>query len=478
VGFSLAAIKAFRGRPDPLVDWKPDTEAMEADERLVRGEANRMPSIWKPGTGPDVVVIVLDTVRADHLGMYGYSGETTPKLDAWSHRARVYDHMQSDAAWTLPAHGSLFTGKYPIAHGAHGVPLGTPAAASRLKAGSPTVARAFKAAGYETAGIAANKAFLDSVWGLNQGFDMWVCEEVTADKHHISYPTADRVVAMATEFLQRKRDAPLFLFVNFMDAHTPWVPRKGYVRNPDKIDRRYLPSGNLWMPTIERLMVDRETDPVAIASWREAYDGDLRFLDDQVGELLDRLPELGIDDDDYVFVLADHGEYLGEHALVEHSKDVYQDVLHVPLLIKGRGFAAGRDDTPVQTHDVASMVLKAAGLSELPDAVHTAALQVSELDWSRMRDLKNPLFAKRFNRIRRAFRLGDHKLILGSDGTAEAYDLAADPGEESPLAKPDWEDALRAAGDAWLRSQTEAPLDLPAEDAKNVEALRSLGYVE
>jgi hypothetical protein len=124
------------------------------------------------------------------------------------------------------------------------------------------------------------------------------------------------------------------------------------------------------------------------------------------------------------------------------------------------------------------MVLKAAGLSELPDAVHTAALQVSELDWSRMRDLKNPLFAKRFNRIRRAFRLGDHKLILGSDGTAEAYDLAADPGEESPLAKPDWEDALRAAGDAWLRSQTEAPLDLPAEDAKNVEALRSLGYVE
>lgn len=475
--FGWASWQVRRVAHGQLVEWRADRAAVRRDREQIAKAWGRLPEPARVAKGPDIVVIVLDTVRADRLGMYGYAGETTPRLDAWSADARVYTQMWSDAAWTLPAHASLFTGKAPIAHGAHGTPVDSGQIASPLARGTATVANSLARAGWRTVGVAANKGFLDSAWQLDQGFELWLCEQVKGDTRKVPYTPADRITAMAEEVLTAERDAPLFLFLNYMDAHAPYVPREGYVRDPSAIDRRVLPYGAGWEALAERLMADHEPVPAALRAWSEAYDAELRYLDEQVGGLLSRLPELGVGDDDYVFVLADHGEYLGEHDLVEHSKDLYEPVLRVPLLVRGPGYAAGRDATPIQTHDVARLVLDAAGLPPLDAMATTATLQVAELYYARHRDLRNPRFVRRFNRIRRAFRLGDHKLIVGPAGVEEAYDLAADPGERDPVEGAAWVAELRTAGDAWVAAQSLAPAAKMQKPA-DTEALRALGYVE
>jgi arylsulfatase A-like enzyme len=458
------------------VNWRADLQTQELDARQVQADMSHAPSIWEPPKAPDIVVIVLDTVRADRLGMYGYDRDTTPHLDDWAKGARVYDQMVSDGDWTLPSHASLFTGKPAIAHGAHGTPLDGPLA-SPLREGSATVARALREAGYRTVGIAANQAFLDAVWGLSQGFDVWLCQSLRPDMRHLPYVSADRVTAMAKVALGRPRDAPLFLFLNYMDAHAPWIPRRGYVREPDAIRREVLPYSHRWETVTERLMADHELDPAAQRAWSEAYDSELRFLDEQVGDLLEHLPTLGIGPDDYVFVLSDHGEYLGEHALVEHSKDLFEQILRVPLLIKGPGYTVGRDATPIQTHDIASLILAAAGQAPLDGAAHTDTLQVSEMYYARHRDLQNPLYGERFNRIRRAYREGPHKLLLGSDASREAFDLLADPGELTNVIDADWVPGLQARAAAWLAAQETAP-DATMSGPADLDRLKALGYQE
>jgi arylsulfatase A-like enzyme len=461
---------------DPLVNWKPDLAVQQLDERQLKGEMARAPHAWDPPKTADVVVIVLDTVRADRLGFYGYGGGTTPHLDAWAKGARVYDQMVSDGDWTLPSHASLFTGRPAISHGAHGTPLGGDLA-SPLRKGSATVARALRDAGYRTVGIAANQAFLHSMWGLSQGFDVWLCESLRPDRRRLPYVSGDRITAMAETVLSRPRDAPLFLFLNYMDAHAPWLPRHGYVEDPEAIRRDLLPYNGGWTTTTERLMADGVEAPTAERAWSEAYDSSLRFLDEQVGELLERLPSLGIGPEDYVFLLSDHGEYLGEHHLVEHSKDLYEQVLRVPLAVVGPGYTPGRDATPVQTHDLADRILAAAGQEPLEGAVHTGQLQVSELYYARHRDLKNARYGKRFDRIRRAFRLGPHKLLLGSDDSREAYDLSVDPQEATSVLDAPWVPELEAEAEAWLAAQPKAP-PAAAQGAADLETLRALGYVE
>ncbi len=461
---------------DPLVTWRPDLQTQEGDRLLLRAELARAPEIWEPPRAPDIVVIMLDTVRADRMGIYGYDRETTPRIDRWSRDATVYAQMISDATWTLPSHASLFTGKPVISHGARGTRLGGDLAAP-LAASTPTVAGALRQAGYRTVGIAANQSFLHRMWGLSQGFDTWLCEGLESDMRRLPYASGDRITALAEAALLHTRSEPLFLFLNYMDAHAPWLPRRGYVAEPAAIRRGLLPYGRAWTRVTENLIADGTPAGAGPRAWSEAYDAELRFLDEQVGQLLDALPRLGIGPEDYVFLLSDHGEYLGEHNLVEHSKDVYEEVLHVPLVVKGPGYAAGRDATPIQTHDVASLLLAAAGQPPLDGAVRTDQLQVSELYYARHRDLRSPRYGPRFDRIRRAFRRGAHKLILGSDGTREAYDLDRDPKEATSTLDAPWVPEIEAAAAAWLDAQPKAAL-APMGRAANMAALKALGYAE
>jgi arylsulfatase A-like enzyme len=483
VGVALALVLAIggyvvhRANAARLVTWRSDPKAEQQDRAALGVALHRAPPRLNSAGGPDIVVIVLDTLRADRLAAYGATRDTTPRIDAWARGARVYTRTTSVGAWTLPAHASLFTGRFPYSHGARGVPKEDRRLASPLDGSATTVAEQLRDAGYRTIGIAGNRAFLDKAWGLSQGFDVYLCSELPDDARRVPYVPADRITAMAEQALSAPSRGARFLFLNYMDAHAPWIPRVGYVRDPDRIDRSVLPYGRGWDAASEALFTTGSVSKRTAAAWEEAYDADVRYLDEQVGRLLERLPELGVGEEDYVFVLADHGEYLGEHGLVEHSKDVYEAVLRVPLLVRGPGYAAGLDDTPRQTTDVARAVLTAAGLAPMGETLPDG-LGLNELYWSRQRELRNPLIGTRFQRIRRSYRRGDQKVIVGSDGSFEAYDLAADPAESRSMHDAPWAAALRAEGEAALDALPAASGEAAFDGPQNTEALRQLGYVE
>ncbi|GDX83456.1 sulfatase [Deltaproteobacteria bacterium] len=482
---SPPAAKPARVKSEEGSDLQVDWPAVPAD--LARGDRDMMASALtkaglaaasrpipqKKGTkAPNILVIVLDTVRADHLGMYGYTEGTTPKLDAWATGARVWENAWTDAPWTLPAHASMFTGKSQREHGARSVGRDDPRKGAPLGEGNVTIAERLQAVGYRTVAVAANPAFLHPSYGLGQGFDVWMNEGLGADPRGVPYLAADRVVPLAEAALAQEDEHPLFLFVNFIDAHRPYKARKGFVKSPELLRKASLPGEKGYAKMVRKLMAGGPLDLDLRDSWVQGYDAELRWLDQNVSQLLgnSRVPST-------VFLLSDHGEYLGEHSLVEHAKDVYEPVLHVPFMAKGPDFLPGRDTAPVQGHDLAWMVLQTAGLDSA-DLERTGSLQVADLYYTLKKDLMAP-YGKRFDRIRRAFRVGSKKYINGSDGTREAYDLEADPGERGPLVEVPAE--LLAAETVWLAAHPEVPVVPESEGGAlgpDEEALKALGYAE
>ena len=491
-----------------MVPYSPDFEAQAEDAELVRDAVGELPAA--SGLGPDIVLIVLDTVRADHLELYGYQHSTMPRLAAWAEAGMVHDNFSSTSSWTLPSHASLFTGQYPATHGAHGrtVEEGhlrkfmTGQATRRmlehpLRASAVTVAERLWDAGYATLGIAANRAFLDKSWRLHQGFDLWICEDAGRGASYLPYTRADRITAMALEavdqalpglaYPEQPGRAPLFLFLNYMEAHGPYVPREGYTRDPSKLvlHRR---KGRSREKLAWKVLAGRTPLPEDVKQgWIEAYDADLRFLDEQLAVLLEGLEARGIGPDAHIIILSDHDEYFGEHNLLAHSKDIYQPGVRVPLVVRGPDVPAGRSDEPLQIQDLAHRIVSVADAEPLPRPEPTGELQVAEIYGSRGRDLRNPRFGDRFNRVRRSFRRGDHELILGSDGSMEAYDLATDPDELVDLSDQPWAQALMEEAKAWMEArgvddgapaqEGEEGEDIELSDDK-LEALRALGYVE
>lgn len=462
-----------------------ETDATAQDSAALARALARLPRT--PGQAPDVLLIVLDTFRADRLAAYGGDAALAPRLNTFAEGARVYTDMRSNGTWTLPGHGSLFTGLYPMEHGARGSPPEAPTRAHPLRADVPTLAERLGEARYRRVGIAANTAFLDPIWGLSRGFDLWLCVE-QAEGTPLGYLQADRVVALAEQVLRdTPEDQPLLLFLNFMDTHTPWVPREGYTPDAGRIDPALLPGGPVWggarrgrwnRVRQEVLSGERLPTPRERMTWESAYNAEVRWLDAQLGGLLERLGALGHGPDDYTVIVADHGEYLGEHGLLEHSKDVYDPVLGVPFLARGPTLIPGHDPRPATLRDVPELILGWLGLPTLTQQPPFEPLQVAELYYARHRDLGVPALRRRFDRIRRAFVLDGRKLVLSSDGQDEAYDLRADPHEAHPALEAPWVAPLRAQAQAWLGAHTLQGGGAVELSGEQEERLRGLGYVE
>lgn len=469
----------------PLQDVDEQRAQLRSDRKFMASALEELPAT-KPG-GPSVVIIVLDTLRADHLGVYGDERGLMPELDAFARKGRVYSEMQSVAPWTLPSHASLFTGMHAISHGAHGTPPGSESRGLALGETQTTLAERFQAQGYTTMGVAANRGFLDTRWGLDRGFDLWVCEQLE-DVPGQGYLQANRVVALTRQAMAGRGDGKTLLFLNFMEAHTPWIPRKGYVDDPSAIDPILLPTGLEWAGNEHKFAGivkkvnggKRDASRKERAAWEAAYASELRYLDAQLAELFEVLEDSGHDlDQDYTIILADHGEFLGEHRLVEHSKALYAQVTDVPLIIRGPGITPGVDPDPIQTSDVPNLVLELLGWPTLTQTPETA-LQISEMYWGRRKIRNFPSQVLRFDHLQRSFTLGDRRIMLQDDGQHQAFDLATDPGEYDNVYKTaSWVPEVEALAEAWLLAQTQGEaVEVGELSAQQEEALRALGYIE
>jgi len=326
--------------------------------------APRDADILPPGARPNVLVLTIDTVRADHLGCYGYGRDTTPKLDALARQSVVFDHAFSNSSFTPPAHASILTSLYPGEHGlVHW---------SRHLADVPTAAELFKAAGYRTAAFTPIPTLLKL--GLDRGFALATGPEpqVLDEGQRVIVGDADAIMDLALPFLTAKdAERPFFAWLHFYDAHRPYARQgedwSGKFAAADDPDVGSTEGWYQLTPEQRKKMFlsDRQVELI-----KDHYDGGLSFLDNRIGKLVEALSSAGVLENTVLVVVADHGEVLDEHEPEYFSHDPYltEENIHIPLLLRlpGRLHAGLRVPDLVEQVDVLPTLLELARVTPPP----------------------------------------------------------------------------------------------------------------
>ncbi|HKJ24470.1 MAG TPA: sulfatase, partial [Myxococcota bacterium] len=400
------------------------------------------PPVRRAG-GPHVFLLVLDTVRADHLSLYGYARDTMPRLArrvAEHPGALVHPWAFSNGSWTAPSHATLLTGLLPSQHDVH---LGTPAAESMdwslpthfaLRA-ERTLAERFGAAGYATIAVYAN-VWLDRIEGLARGFEVYervrrhaglplvgeaLRQRITPSWHldDASFvPPATSINAALLQAIDARPDRPLFVLANYLDAHAPYGP-------PPGSRGRFAP----WSPFERPLRLRADLPPAQIQRLMARYDESILGLDADLDALLDALDARGILDDAWVFVTADHGEAFGEHGVTDHGTSVYDEEVRIPLVVlPPRGVRVEAEPGPVSLASIAATAAAIAGAPLADDA----DLRGGGPGRAVIEFYADPSKAKSQGALgaepAQAVVIGTEKLVRYRD-RQELFDLAADPRE-------------------------------------------------
>ena len=330
-----------------------------------------------PATMPNILVLVVDALRADHLSTYGYARPTSPNLDRLADAGVLFEHAFSTSSWTLPSHVSLLTGLYPSQHR-----VGWETPRGLLTLGYPTLPEVLSAHGYRTGGFSANVFWFTTDRGLDRGFIHFE-DYFSSLADMVSRPLYGRLIERFVlrrlgyeDFPARKRapdinhailrwiDAdrsrPFFVFVNYMDAHDPYLPPHPY---RSRFSRAKDPGGiiNWWVgrlnPKLGREELQGEID---------AYDGAISYVDDSIGQLVAELHRRDPSGNTLVVVTSDHGESFGEHGLVLHGNSLYRNEIQVPLILSWRGRipAGARIEQPVTNSALAATVMDLIGVDD------------------------------------------------------------------------------------------------------------------
>ena len=403
---------------------------------------------------PNVLLIILDTMRGDRLGCYGNPKPVSPFLDRFAREGTLYEHAFVDASWSLPSHISIFTGYPPYVHGAMYIPFD-----GRV----PTIAEEMQKRGYATAGFVANRAFGSRSQGIGRGFIHWEnsftglldSAERTALGRQMSkrfdqwfavpgwtgYMRADEINRRLLRWLDTQPDRPFFVFLNYMDMHVPRVPPREFAARISSYPDEISPPDKYRMRL--RKSVTKFTRPGHID---DVYDSTVAYLDSLLGGLFTELRRRGLEDNTIVVVTSDHGESLGEHGLLGHSSSLYYDQIHVPLLIRapGRMPAGLRVTQLADAHAIPATIINLTssgknpfpGPSLVPGKEGTEApermvlCEVDRPDSSRMP--ANWPTSKGWLKALVGERL---HFILHQNGEEELFDWMADPGELRDLSK-------------------------------------------
>ncbi len=392
----------------------------------------------------NVVVLTLDTLRADRLGCYGFKGVETPNIDMLAREGVLFEQSTATVPLTFPSHSSIFTGLIPPHHGVHDN------GGFFLDPSRTTLAERFKAAGYVT-GAFVGAWVLDSKWGLDQGFDRYA-DHFNLNKFKIlSLGTVqkpgDEVMDGALEWLESVKQRRFFAWVHLYDPHTPYEP-------PEPFASRYR---------------------------GRAYVGEIAYTDQVVGRLLTWLRQSGLWGRTLIVLVGDHGESLGEHGESTHSFFIYDSTVAVPLIIRTPWGDAGRSHVQTSSVDIMPTVLELAGLPPEPGLDGRSLVPII-LDPGRddPRIAYSETFFTRYHygwQHLRAIRDGRYKLIEAP--RPELYDLAEDPTESRNLFSTHRAIAARLSDRlmAMAGSGAEAVPKRDTMDPETLQRLAALGYV-
>ena len=415
---------------------------------------------------PNIVLYVVDTVRADRLGVYGYGKPTSPRLDAFAEDAVLFENAYAQSSWTRPAVASLFTGLLPPAHRTVG-------RRSVLPEDATTLAEILAANGYEGLGLVRNPN-VGRAFGFAQGFTRFRSEDRERDETML-----DRVRLWLDE--RQGAEEPFFLFLHAIDPHGPYDPA------PEFEEMFEAGGAPAHYRTVRYLLgLNRgevEPEPETADALSRLYDAEVAQNDRAFGELLDELEDRGLVEDTAVIYLSDHGEEFAEHGRWEHGLSLYEEVLRVPLVMRLPGVPPRRVEEPAQHVDVLPTLLAYLGIEAPPtdgrDLLAARRRGDPPLDVYTHLDVDGHRAA--------AVIRGRFKLVLPqspSQGTAPMlFDLDADPGELEDLAadRPDIVERMlgllaerNLAGE--IVSAEEIEDDQLDEDVRR--RLRALGYVD
>lgn len=423
---------------------------------------------------PNVILVVVDALRADHVGCYGYDRDTTPFVDSLAAGGTRAAECVAQAPWTAASMASVFTSLPPTAAGVGARADSTgrrdvmEMSCSALPADRTTLAEALAAAGYSTFAVITNP-FLTAEFNMTQGFATVVEDALDAEG------VVDAAVA-AIDSIGAAAPGPFFAYLHFMDVHAPNDPPAAYRKMFPAIDSRpHLPEHGRGgavtaadMPAAE--FAEFRSHKIAL------YDGSLRYVDDQLRRLFRRLESAGLADGTVVVFAADHGEGLWDHGLrMGHGFSLYAEQLEVPLVVHGSGVPARRLEGVVRNLDIAPTLLALAG-AEAPAAMTGADL----LDGDGPRAA--PAFSEdvAYGYELKSLRAGRYKYIADPAGLRPAmlFDKTADPGELDDLAAgmPAAAAACAASLDSVLAAVGEAVGEPVAVDEATRRRLRALGY--
>jgi arylsulfatase A-like enzyme len=416
---------------------------------------------------PNILLISIDALRADHLGCYGYHRDTSPSLDALAARGTRYSHAFVNTHGTPPSHTTLLSSLYQETHlvGVHQ----TEVSQLVVPPGVPMVQELFSAAGWHTLAVTGG-GFMSADHGFSRGFAEYIDSPGSVEQGaEILY---ERLSALGGQGRQ------LFAFFHTYQVHSPYRPPKRFRQIFGEYRGTVRPTSRalLEIQTTAGQVLSEEDFEFLISR----YDGEIRFTDEVLGKLLTSLEAIGFLDNAVVVVTSDHGEEFGEHGGVLHGGKLFEELLHVPLIVSGVGVDPGVvDETLVSLVDVAPTMLRLAGL-DVPQIMEGRSLigrtDIGEGEQQRV-------FAQYGDQLY-CVRTPSWKLITRpSNGTASLFDLRLDPGERQDVSNrfPDLAADLALELEKWRELRPDLALGV-SEDAvltqEKLDELRALGYVD
>jgi arylsulfatase A-like enzyme len=438
---------------------------------------------------PNIVLVSIDTLRADHLGCYGYPGGTSPVLDELARRSTLFEEVLAPTPWTLPSHAAMLTGVHPWK-------LGIRSRDAMLPTGVSTLAELLSRSGYATTAVVDSDAggFVGSRRGFGRGFTSFV-ESPLPGAEEFGYDARASLAAFERWVRLREPGRPFFAFLHTKSVHaTPEGKRPAPLPydKPRRYLARVLPEGRARFPwrrgsnrgvSFLRDLNARiaagefERPPLSEEERRELialYDAGIYYVDEQIGALLRLLAREGLDADTVLIVTADHGEAFLEHRFVLH-REVYEPLLRVPLILHDpRRSPRGRAEEPARLEDVTATILALAGVAPPAGLDGRSLLGPGSTAARTLFAFYN--FGARSDYEAYALRAGRYKLIRhrvgdSRDFASEFYDLANDPDEQKPL--PDGSEVR-----ARLALELEGLTSQAAGPAGTLEEMRALGYVK
>lgn len=422
--------------------------------RLEKSPAARLEKLWSESDveKPNVILITLDTLRADHLACYGYSDVRTPNLDSLARRGILFEQAATNSPLTLPAHCSILTGMYPTYHG---VRINGNTA---LNEEQTTIAEILSAQGYQC-GAFIGAFVLDGRWGLKQGFQHYDDQFDLKKYKHIDLGAIQRpgneVIDAALDWLEEQKSTPFFAWIHLYDPHTPYEPPEPYLSE-------YGPRGLAGL-----------------------YDGEIAFMDEQIGRCLSWLEDNGLDESTILILVGDHGEGLGSHGEGTHGYFIYDYAIHVPLIIVTpfevlRGV---RVSSQVRVVDIFPTLMEIAAVTPTAETHGRSLLPLmfrpqKEEDGFAYAESMSPNLQFGWSSIH-SLRTTQYKYI--DTPKAELYDLTRDPGEQTNLLRQ-YPDIAREMKDTLDRLMEETSRGAPTPQAANldketIEKLSALGYI-